>query len=79
MITKEELASFITQVADGDYSQKDWERIAMNHYQDTRMEEARVKLVRYVLGYPPSKKDEQEDKDRTLKERLVAIAAALKA
>ena len=75
MITKEELARFIIQVSEENYSREDWGRIAVNHYHDDEMEEARRKLVRYVLGYPPP----QEEEHLSLKERLVAIAAKLKA
>ena len=46
----------------------------MNHYRDEKMEDARRKLVRYVLGYSPP----PEERDLSLKERLVAIAATLK-
>ena len=57
------------------YSPADWERIAVNHYRDEKMEAARVKLVRYALGYaaPP------EESHLSLKELLVAVAAELKA
>ena len=74
MITKDELMRFILQVSEGAYSLEDWGRIAVNHYHDEKMEEARRKLVRYVLGYPPPKEDEH----LSLKERLVTIAATLK-
>ena len=52
-ITKEDLSRFILQVAEGSYSRDDWQRIAVNHYSDKKMEEARRKLVRYVCGYEP--------------------------
>jgi hypothetical protein len=74
MITKDELARFIIQVSEGTYSKEDWQRIAVNHYVDGKMEEARRKLVRYVLGYPPPKEEEH----LSLKERLVKIAMSLK-
>jgi hypothetical protein len=74
MITKEQLARFILQVSEGSYPSEDWQRIAVNHYSDEKMEDARRKLVRYVLGYPPPKEEEH----LSLKERLVAIAATLK-
>ena len=75
MMTKDDLARFILQVAEGAYSTADWQRIAVNHYQDEKMEDARVKLVRYVSGYaaPP------EEAHLSLKERLVAIATNLRA
>lgn len=73
-MTREELARFVLQVAEGSYAQEDWERIAVNHYPDKKMEEARVKLVRYVSGYaaPP------EQAHLSLKELLIAMAADLK-
>jgi hypothetical protein len=74
MITKDDLMRFILQVSEGTYSPEDWSRIAVNHYRDEKMEEARRKLVRYVLGYPSPKEEEH----LSLKERLVAIAATLK-
>ena len=72
-ITKDDLARFILQVSEGNYHPEDWQRIAVNHYRDAKMEEARRKLVRYVLGYPPPREKEH----LSLKERLVAIAATL--
>jgi hypothetical protein len=51
MITRTELAQFIRKVADGTHSQQDWERIAVNHYHDKEMENARRELVRICLGY----------------------------
>ena len=74
-MTRDDLARFILQVAEGSYSTADWQRIAVNHYRDEKMEGARVKLVRYVSGYaaPP------EEAHLSLKELLVAIAADLKA
>jgi hypothetical protein len=74
MITKDDLARFILQVSEESYLPEDWQRIAVNHYRDEKMEEARGKLVRYVLGYPPPKEEEH----LSLKERLVKIAASLK-
>jgi len=74
MITREELAEFILQVADGNYSKEDWVRIAVNHYSDERIEEARRKLVRYVLGYPPPADQAQ----LSLKQLLSIIAAELR-
>jgi len=70
MITKDELAQFILQVADGAYSQDDWQKIAVNHYTDEEMEDARIEMVRYVLGYG--------DKQLSLKKRLLKIASKLK-
>ena len=67
MITKDELAQFILQVADGAYSQDDWQKIAVNHYTDEEMEDARIEMVRYVLGYG--------DKQLSLKKRLLKIEA----
>jgi hypothetical protein len=74
-MTRDDLARFILQVAEGSYSTDDWQRIAVNHYRDEKMEDARVKLVRYVSGHaaPP------EEAHLSLKELLVAIAAELKA
>jgi hypothetical protein len=74
-MTRDDLERFILQVAEGSYSRDDWERIAVNHYRDEKMEAARVKLVRYALGYaaPP------EESHLSLKELLVAVAAELKA
>ena len=74
MITRDDLARFILQVSEGVYPPEDWERFAVNHYRDEKMEDARRKLVRYVLGYSPP----PEERDLSLKERLVAIAATLK-
>jgi hypothetical protein len=74
MTTKEDLARFILQVSEGLYSEEDWSRIAVAHYEDKEMEDARRKLVRYVLGYPPAK----EENHLSLKERLAAVADRLK-
>lgn len=74
MITKEELTRFILQVSEGSYTPEDWTRIAVNHFSDGKMEDARRKLVRYVLGYAPPK----EEAHLSLKELLVAIVAELK-
>ncbi|MCX6899913.1 MAG: hypothetical protein NT105_14585 [Verrucomicrobia bacterium] len=74
MITKDELAQFILQVSDGTYSPEDWQKIAVNHYKDEKMEDARREMVRYVLGYPPPSGEEQ----LSLKERLLKIASRLK-
>ena len=52
MTTRKDLAQFIVAVSRGDYSKEDWQRIAVTHYTDEAMEEARRKLVRYILGYP---------------------------
>ena len=74
MITKDDLARFILQVSEGSYPPEDWARIAVNHYPDKKMEDARRKLVRYALGYPPP----SEEEHLSLKELLVSIAATLK-
>jgi len=74
-MTRDELARFILQVADGSYAPEDWQRIAVNHYRDDKMEAARVKLVRYALGYAPP----AEEEHLSLKELLVTVAAELKA
>jgi len=73
-MTKDDLARFILEVADGSYSSDDWQRLAVNHYQDEKMEAARVKLVRYVLGYAVA----PEEAHLSLRDRLVALAAELK-
>ena len=73
MITKDELRRFILQVSEGTYPPEDWNRIALQHYDNEEMEDARRKLVRYSLGYPPP----EAEKHLTLKELLVAIAATL--
>jgi len=75
MVTKEELARFILQVSEGTYAAEDWSRIAVAHYRDEKMETARVKLVRYALGYPAP----PEESHLSLKALLVAVAAELKA
>ena len=74
MITREELAGFILQVAEGNYSKEDWARIAVNHYSDERIEDARRKLVRYVCGYAPP----ADQAHLSLKQLLIAIAAELR-
>jgi hypothetical protein len=51
MITRTELAEFIRKVAEGTHSRQEWERIAVNHYHDEAMENARRELVRICLGY----------------------------
>ena len=73
MITKDELRRIILQVSEGTYPPEDWNRIALQHYDNEEMEDARRKLVRYSLGYPPP----EAEKHLTLKELLVAIAATL--
>lgn len=74
-MTKDDLARFILQVAEGSYSREDWERIAVNHYRDDKMEAARVKLVRYALGYPPP----PEEAHLSLKELLIGVVTELRA
>ncbi len=74
MITREDLARFILQVSEEFYSKEDWERIAINHYPDDEMEEARIELVRHVLDSPTVREEERPSR----KERMVAIAAKLK-
>jgi hypothetical protein len=74
-ITKDDLSRFILQVAERSYSRDDWQRIAVNHYSDEKMEEARRKLVRYVCGYAPP----PEQSGLTLKELLHDIIAELAA
>jgi hypothetical protein len=73
MVTRDELAQFILQVSEEKYSHEDWVRIAVNHYNDEKMEDARRKMVRYVLGYPPP----SEEKHLSLKELLLKIVAEL--
>ena len=74
MITRDQLARFILQVSEGSYAREDWERIAVNHYHDDKMEDARRKTVQYVLGYPAV----AEEVHLSLKERLVAVASTLR-
>jgi hypothetical protein len=74
MITKDDLTKFILQVAEGLYSRDDWQKIAVNHYEDEKMEDARREMVRYVLGYPAPDGEEQ----LPIKEHLMKIAAKLK-
>jgi len=50
VITKDDLARFILQVSEGSYAPEDWARVAVSHYPDEKMEDARRKLVRYALG-----------------------------
>ena len=74
MITRDELADFITRLSEESTSQEEWFRFALNHFTDGKMETARRTFVRYCLGYPPP----QDEAHLSLKERLVAIAATLK-
>jgi hypothetical protein len=71
MITRTELAEFIRKVADGTHSQQDWERIAVNHYHDEAMEDARRELVWICLGYA-------KDLDETARfKRILSLADEL--
>jgi hypothetical protein len=72
-ISRADLARFIREVAEGNYSAQDWSRIAMRHYRDDKMDYARWKLVRYVLGYSVPGQEAYSSG----KELLIAIAAEL--
>jgi hypothetical protein len=72
-ITRDEFIAFILRVASGAYSDADWQRMAITHYGDERMEDARRKLVRYVLSSPAPKKESVSSD-----QRLISLAAALK-
>jgi hypothetical protein len=72
-MSRHDLARFILQVAEGSYSTDDWQLIAVNHYQDEKMEEARRKLVRYASGYPAP----PNEAHLSLKQLLVAVASEL--
>jgi hypothetical protein len=74
MITKDDLKQFILQVSEGSYSWEDWQRIAVNHYSDEKMEDARREMVHYVLDYPPP----LGEAHLSLKEHLLKIATKLK-
>lgn len=48
LVTCGELATLIEQALAGTHDAASWDRIAVNHYHDQAMEEARRELVRMV-------------------------------
>ena len=74
-MSRNDLAKFILQVADGSYSTDDWQSIVVNHYQDEKMEDARRKLVQYASGHPAP----PNEAHLSFKQLLVAVADELKA
>ena len=73
-MTREALAQFIEEVASGNYLVEDWKGIAVNHYSDTVMEEARRELVRYVGGHKEPRSASFENQ----KEALLDVARRLR-
>jgi hypothetical protein len=74
-MTRDQLAHFIEEVASGSNSSGDWERIAVNHYKDMEIEEARRELVRYVGGHEDPRGAGFKDQN----EALIDIARRLRA
>lgn len=65
-MTHDALAAFIEEVASGSYSGEAWERIAVNHYSDAEIEEARRELVRYVGGHKDPRSAGFENQEEAL-------------
>lgn len=66
-IDRKLLASFIEYVANGVIKNSEWERFAVNHYNDEIMEAARRECVRICIEKNDPKDLPQEDKDKLYK------------
>jgi hypothetical protein len=71
MVTKKELAAFIAKVANEAHSRHEWQQVAVAHYRDPVMEEARRKLVHLVNH--ESKQMSQEQFEEALNGLLVSL------
>lgn len=57
------LASFIEYAANGAITSTEWNRFAVNHYQDDTMEQARAECVRILQSYAGTAEVSLEDRD----------------
>lgn len=73
MITKANLVELISAVASGDYSRDAWKAVAVNHYSDVAMEDARRKLVKWTIDF----EDKGILKEEDYRELLTSLAADL--
>ncbi|MEO0511083.1 MAG: hypothetical protein AAF065_14630 [Verrucomicrobiota bacterium] len=72
MTTPKQFAVFIRKVANGTATKEEWDRCAVNHYANEKMEASRSELVRLKLGYTT-----EEEKKSELNELLNSLADRL--
>jgi hypothetical protein len=72
MTKPKEFAAFIRKVADGAETKEEWNRYAVNHYSEEKIESSRSELVRLKLGYITDKEKRNE-----LNELLKSLADRL--
>lgn len=63
-IDKTLLASFLEYAANGVVTMAEWRRFAINHYEDSMMEDARAECVRILCANPDPQTLLAEDRQR---------------